>query len=247
MSIIDDILKVIFVIALAIVVLDVFMEKTLPDYSILEFVYNIIYLLGCLWTWLGIALIEITYGDFITPLQLLLRIFLIFMVVVLDTGADLFFDLITFPFQLIQDVVGDSLIFEIVDLPIVYASFDVATFTFRAGVGINLSITELNLEILDMELLFQVSVLGTDQTSILVAGQTIHEYSRANDYWVFSSLGLVGFQVSFDITVAAMYSLLPIDEFSASLENEVKRALNDIFKQYSTPKDLYDYLIDYLE
>jgi len=224
------ILKGILIFSLLLVVLDTLLEvlqmaSLLPDFSFLRLITDILYIIACFWTWLNILMQRLVYWDLITPLELLIKIIMVFLISMFDASFSLIFDLIAFPFHLIQDAIGDVNI-PIFDDPNLFAALDLTTFTVVVGANLGTGF----IGIADMQFLFQFSIFGTNA---LTKGNMD-----------FAELGFLGLQVKIAGQILAQE--LPIPQLIFSMEDTVSSALQNLIAEYSTPQRLYEHLMDYL-
>lgn len=217
---IGQILKGIFLVSLLLVIVNYIFS---PELMVL--VNDLMYILACLWTWKDILFQSLVYGDFITPLQLLLRIILVFLLTLLDASFTIIFDVIAFPFQLLKDGLAAAGLDSVIELDLegIYASVDLATLSFRVGLNFHLE------GILDLQVLFQVSIFGTDSLTV--------------GYMEFSRLQVFGIQV--EAIGTAVGQTLVVGGY-VDLEDFLSSLFTRIFGEFATPQALYEYLLDYL-
>lgn len=218
---ISQIIKGIFLVSLLLVLFDYIFS---PNFMVL--INDLVYILACLWTWKDILFQRLVYGDFITPLQLLLRIVLVFMLTLLDASFTIIFDIIAFPFLLLKDGLAAAGLDTLLEFDMVeglYASLDLVTLSFRTGVNFHLE------GILDLSVLFQVSIFGSNP---LIVG-----------HMDFAQLSVFGIQI--EAVGTAVGQSLVIGGY-VDCEDFLSSLFSRIFGEFATPQVLYEYLLDYL-
>lgn len=218
---IGAIIKGIFLISLFAVLINYIFS---PNFMV--FVNDLVYIVACLWTWKDILFQCLVYGDVITPLQFLLRIILVFMLTLLDASFTIILDIIAFPFTMLKqglEAAGLNTVLAFDLIEGLYASLDLATLSFRVGVNFHLE------GILDLQVLFQVSIFGTDPFT--------------SGFMEFDSLNIFGIQV--EAIGTAVGQTLTIGGSIEGIGDVITGLFSQIFGEYGA-QALYEELIDYL-
>lgn len=201
----------------------------LKDFSIVLMLQNVLYIVGSLIGLAAYTLQRITTGDFLSPLNLFIRVLMAFAFIFIGGAVDLFFSLVVLPFNLLSDfarIYNVPTAFVIPDVAGQYISFDLATFTVRVG--------------------FKLSVLGngaraTFQISLLGARELV----TPNKGFTFPESGFIG--VYARLRLSAVGVVLKSPPFDLELEKLVKGLVNTVFKDTSSPQTIYQEIIEYLK
>jgi hypothetical protein len=227
---INKIIAGLFSFILLFVAADTFLQGTFaPDFSLIEILIDVMYIVGCLWTWKDILIQRLVYLDIITPLMFLLRMLFALVILLGDSAFDLFFDLISFFFGVISQALTSFGIPTLWEFPVgvvgQHASLDITTITIRFGLSLDVlgngAFVEAQFS------LFGCSELRPDKTR-----------------FVFDSLGVFGLQAKLNLLLLGSSDFIGM---KTSLEDSISSAFQYFFSQNGSLEDVYNEMIDYLK
>jgi hypothetical protein len=197
----------------------------LANFSIILIINDVLFTAGSGILWIFYTLERLTVGDLLTPLNVLIRLLLSLAFVFIGGAVDFFFDLIVLPFNLLATFanglgIPTKLVIEELSQ---YVEFDLATFTLRIGLGVELVGNGANA-------MFQISFLGADA---LTVGR-----------FAFPSSGFVGVYANVYLKVLgqSIGIAVPIE-----LEAFVKGLVNTVFEEVGSAEGIYQELLEELK
>ena len=225
------IIPLLMVISIGIAVLDASLQILFPNidllvnFSLVDIVQNILFIGGSLILWAIYTLERLTVGDFINPLETLLRMLISFVFIFVGGAADFFFDAVGLPFDLLSqfaDLINIDTRFYL-DVASQYVEVDFSTFTFKIGLGLDLLGN-------GAKGMFQVSLVGTEASK-----HGMFSFPKSGVISVFA-------KISLSVLGQTIFIAIPID-----LEDFVRNLIDQVFSNIGSAESIYEELIEKLK
>lgn len=199
----------------------------LANFSLMGVITDVLFVVGSGILWVVFALEKLTVGDFLTPLNVVIRLLMSLAFIFVGGAVDFFFDLIVLPFNLLAtfaEGLGISTKYVINEIG-QYVEFDLATFSLRVGLAVDILGNGANAH-------FQISFLGCDALS---PSSTRFKFPASGFVGVYAKVSLMALGQNVGLAV-------PIE-----LEAFVKGLVNLVFEEVGTAEQIYNEILEELK
>ena len=201
----------------------------LQDFSFVDVLTNLLYILAGFVGWIAYTIQRITVGDFISPLNLLIRMLMSLAFIFIGGAVDLFFDLVVLPFNILADLAatfGVPTTFTINEGGVAYIHVDLATFTIRVG--------------------FKLSLFGNGaRTTFQISMMGASELITPNKGFTFPESGFIGVYARLRLAAAGVVVKSPA--FDLEIEAMVVGLVDAVFKNVGSAESIYQEILDALK